>query len=167
MSRWLWSQCGKKSPGRAITSTVKSSPPILRGDQRGGLHVNWKNTKTRVSLTLLSQLFLKYAYTVGVFIHRYVQTKFLMAFCRFSQTFEKPFCQWTWFKFPAIKWFFKSVEESASENVVRTYWWMKTSTVYAYFKNSCESSGREILVFVFFLNLIQVHQKLYYCRGCR
>ena len=45
---------------------------VSRGDQREGLHVNWKNTKTRISLPLLSQLFLKYAYTVDVFIHQYV-----------------------------------------------------------------------------------------------
>ena len=45
-----------------------------------------------------------------------------------------------------------------SENFVWTYWWIKMSSVSAYFKHSCESSGREIKFFVFFLNLIQVHQ---------
>ena len=49
---------------------------IIRGDQRGGSQVNWKNTKIWISLPLLSQLFLKYAYTLDVLIHQYVHTKF-------------------------------------------------------------------------------------------
>ena len=30
---------------------------VVRGDQRGGSHINWKNTKIRISLTVPSQLF--------------------------------------------------------------------------------------------------------------
>ena len=47
-----------------------------RGDEHGKLHLSRKNTKTSISRTLLSQLFLKYACTVDVMIHQYVHTKF-------------------------------------------------------------------------------------------
>ena len=43
-----------------------------------------------------------------------------------------------------------------SENSMWTNWWIKIQKTY--FKNSCESTLREILIFVLFLNLIQVHQ---------
>ena len=56
---------------------------LVRGDQRGGLHVilwTWikitKNTKMRTSLTVLSQLFLKYAYVLDVMIHQFVHMEF-------------------------------------------------------------------------------------------
>ena len=38
---------------------------------------------------------------------------FFTALCRYSKTFKKLFCQWTWFKFNAINLFFKSLEELA------------------------------------------------------
>ena len=49
---------------------------MFRGDQRGGAQVNWKNRKMRISLPLLSQLFLKYAYTVDVLIHQFTHIEF-------------------------------------------------------------------------------------------
>ena len=42
------------------------------GNQCGGLQVNRKNTKMRTSLHVLSQLVLKYAYTLDVLIHQFV-----------------------------------------------------------------------------------------------
>ena len=37
-------------------------------DQRGGSHENWKSTKILISLTVLSQLYLKYAYMLDILI---------------------------------------------------------------------------------------------------
>ena len=36
----------------------------------------WKNRKMRISLPLLLQLFLKYAYTVDILIHQFTQMEF-------------------------------------------------------------------------------------------
>ena len=47
-----------------------------QGDQCGRSQANWKNTKIRISLTVLSQLLLKYAYTLDVLIHQFVLRKF-------------------------------------------------------------------------------------------
>ena len=63
-------------------------PSIQKGwNYVGRSQVNWKNTKTRISLPLLSQLFLKYADTVDVLIRQFIHTKFS------DGTFENPFCQ--------------------------------------------------------------------------
>ena len=55
---------------------VETTNSTVRGDQRGGSQVNWKNTKTRVSLQQLSQLFLKYAYMVDILIHQFTHMEF-------------------------------------------------------------------------------------------
>ena len=47
-----------------------------RVDQRDGLQVNWKNTKFRISLPLLSQLFLKYAYMLDALIYQFDHMEF-------------------------------------------------------------------------------------------
>ena len=49
---------------------------VVRGDQRGGSQVNWKNTKISISLFVLSQLFLKYAYTLDALIYQFVHMEF-------------------------------------------------------------------------------------------
>ena len=46
------------------------------GDQRRGQQVNWKIRKMIISLPLLSQLFLKYAYVFDVLIHQFTHMEF-------------------------------------------------------------------------------------------
>ena len=88
-----WEPVAKKIPmkraptlGKVIPScfiwfmrTVKWCPScsfsyawrFIRGDQRDGLQVNWKNTKIRVSLPLLSQLIFKICLnTLDILIHQ-------------------------------------------------------------------------------------------------
>ena len=68
----------------------------------------------RISLHVLSQLVLKYAYVLDVLIHQFVHMEFsdgtLLNFLQ-NNFFNK--LDLTSFKFSAIKWFFKSLEESA------------------------------------------------------
>ena len=42
----------------------------------GGSQVNWKNTKIRISLNVLSQLYLKYANMLDILIHQFVLMEF-------------------------------------------------------------------------------------------
>ena len=53
----------------------------IRGDQRGGSQVNWKNGKMIIPLPLLFQLFLKYVYMVDILIHQFTHMKFKIALC--------------------------------------------------------------------------------------
>ena len=71
-TRWEHSARAERKRQRTGTEFTKL---MIRGDQRGGSQVNWKNTKIWISLPLLSQLFLKYAYTLDVLIHQYVHKK--------------------------------------------------------------------------------------------
>ena len=50
---------------------------MTRGSQRGRSQVNWKNRKIRISLTILSQLFLKYANILDVLIQQFVHSSSL------------------------------------------------------------------------------------------
>ena len=47
-----------------------------RGNQYGGLQTNWKNTKITISLKVLLQLFLKYAYMLDIFICQFDSVEF-------------------------------------------------------------------------------------------
>ena len=46
------------------------------GDQRGGSLENWENKKNRISLTILSQLFLNYALMLDILILHLVHMEF-------------------------------------------------------------------------------------------
>ena len=119
---------------------------MFRGDQRGESQVNWKNRKMRISLPLLLQLFLKYAYVVDVFIHQFTHGIFWWHFANSPKLLKNDFVNeldLTSFKFSAMNLF----------HSMWINWWIKMSTVQAYFKNSCKSNGREILIFLFFLKL--------------
>ena len=80
----LWNMCTIQVQRLILWSFVKGTPfqifelrcyAISTEDQRGGSQVNWKNTKMIISLPLLSQLFLKYAYTVEILIHQFTCMK--------------------------------------------------------------------------------------------
>ena len=62
---------------------------VVRGDQRGGSQVNWKNTKMRISLHVLSQLLLKYAYTLDILMNQFVHMEFSDSTLPIFLTFEK------------------------------------------------------------------------------
>ena len=49
---------------------------LIRADQHGGWQVNWKSTEIWTFQNVLSQLFLKYAYTLDILIHQSVHMKF-------------------------------------------------------------------------------------------
>ena len=64
---------------RGVKTTIEISQrffkPITRSDQRGRLG-NWKTTKMRISLAVLSELFLNYGKTLDISIHQFVHMEF-------------------------------------------------------------------------------------------
>ena len=50
-----------------------------------------KNTEMRISLTVLSQLVLTYAYALDILIHQFVHMKFFDGTLLIILNFEKPF----------------------------------------------------------------------------
>ena len=73
----------------------------VKGDQRGRSQVNSKNTKIRISLSVLLQLFLKCAYIrLMVWFISLSMWNFLTALCQFFYfLLKKQFSEWTWFNF--------------------------------------------------------------------
>ena len=97
-----------------VKSAIKSS---TRGDQRGGSQINWKSTKMRISLHVLSQLFFKIClYTRHFDSSVCSHALFSWHFANSSKLLKNNFfneLDLTSFKFSAIKWFFKSLEKLA------------------------------------------------------
>ena len=102
---------GNKDPP-FVTVTYEILLFTFREDQRGWLSVNWwtwikfsKNRKIRISLPLLSQLFLKYAYMVDVLIHQFTHMEFSNSTFPILLNFWKTiWLQKTWIKSNQVHW---------------------------------------------------------------